>query len=371
MPGASTRARKRLSMVKQLAETWVRRPSSPTRVVFDVTRRCNLRCEMCHTWKSDGEDELSVPEIADILRQLPRLTWLDVTGGEVFLRKDALQLIEAIAQTTPSLCVLHFPSNGWFTRRIVEATRAFVDARPEVELIITVSIDGPPEVHDAIRGRKGAFDRALETYRQLRGLAAQHRGLSVYVGTTVTATSEPHLAELEAQLAASVPGFDGSDWHWNRLQISEHFFQNGALDDGPARPDRSHLDEHVRRRGMPRSLVEIMELGFLINAEFVDRGEASNIPCQSLRSTAFISPEGELYPCHVWDRPLGSLREHSLADLWESPEVLQAREQVQRLDCGGCFTPCEAYPALAGAPGAAVSQTVRRGLQLWQESRRE
>lgn len=370
MAGASTRVRKRLSLVTQLAETWIRRPSSPTRIVFDVTRRCNLRCEMCHTWKSDGAGELSVQEIADILRQLPKLTWLDVTGGEVFLRKDAAQLIDAIAQTTPALCVLHFPTNGWFTRRILEATQAFVRARPEVELIITVSIDGPPTVHDEIRGRSGAFERALDTYRGLRRLAETSPSLSVYVGTTVTASSEPHLPELERYLEGAVPGFDGSDWHWNRLQVSEHFFQNGELEGSSRQVERSNLDAHVRRRGMPRSLVDVMELGFLINAEFVDRGEPSKIPCQSLRSTAFISPEGDLYPCHVWDRKLGSLREHSFEALWHAPEVLKARGEVQRLECGGCFTPCEAYPALAGAPAAAVGQTVRRGLALLQESRR-
>ena len=107
-----------------------------------------------------------------------------------------------------------------------------------------------------------------------------------------------------------------------------------------------------------------MELAFLINLEFYQRGEASGIACQSLRSTAFVSPEGELYPCHVWDRPLGNLREHSFAELWHSRRVREARGEVERLDCGGCFTPCEAYPALAGDPVATIRQTAKRSLRL-------
>ena len=39
---------------------------------------------------------------------------------------------------------------------------------------------------------------------------------------------------------------------------------------------------------------------------------------QALRSTAFVSPEGVLYPCHVYDRPLGNLREKPLAEIWRA-----------------------------------------------------
>jgi MoaA/NifB/PqqE/SkfB family radical SAM enzyme len=346
-------------MVARLSETWFRRPASPTRVVLDVTRRCNLRCDICQTWRHHGEGELSVSEIASILRELPHLCWLDVTGGEPFLRNDAKELFAAVAETTPKLVVLHFPTNGSFTRRAVEVSAELVARRPEIELIVTVSIDGPPEVHDRLRGQRGSFARAIDTFAALREMPA----VSVFVGTTLTPANEPHLAALEAELRRRFPDFSAREWHFNRLQLSEHFFGNSHLARAP-RSQRSSIENHLRRRGLPKGFVDWMELGFLINAEFVDRGEPANIPCQSLRSTAFISPEGELYPCHVWQRPLGSLREHSFATLWHSPEVLTARAEVERLACGGCFTPCEAYPALAGSPLRASVETLRRGLRI-------
>ncbi|NVB40692.1 radical SAM protein [Pseudenhygromyxa sp. WMMC2535] len=357
--GSLQRLRKRAELVARLSETWLHRLDSPNRVVFDVTRRCNLRCSMCRTWEDPRRDELSVPEIADIMRQLPRLTWLDVTGGEPFLRKDAKQLLLTIADTTPALTVLHFPTNGWFHARIVDTCRAIVARRPELQLIVTVSIDGPPEVHDRIRGRAGAFDRALETFAVLRAMP----GVDVFLGTTLTPESEPSLAALEALLRARFPDFHAREWHWNRLQISQHFFANADL--AGAEPRRPGLArEHLARRGAPRSFVDAMELAFLINLEFYQRGEASGIGCESLRSTAFISPEGELYPCHVWDRPLGNLRERSFAELWHDRRTLAARAEVERLACGGCFTPCEAYPALAGNPGQTIRQTAKRSLRL-------
>lgn len=350
---------RRAELIARLAETWVRRPSSPNRLILDVTRRCNLRCQMCRTWQREADGELSAAEIGDLLHQLPRLCWLDVTGGEPFLRADAAELFRAIADATPALHVLHFPTNGWFTRRIAEVAADWVKRRPEVQLIVTVSIDGPREVHDRVRGVPGAFDRALDTFRMLRAMD----GVDVYVGTTISEHTRGTVAALSDVLTREVPGFRGSEWHWNRLQVSEHFFNNGGLA-GEQPPGEDLVREHLARRGAPRSLVDLMELAFLVNLEFVQDGEPSGITCQSLRSTAFVSPEGDVYPCHVYDRPVGNVLRRPFSEIWHDRATLRARADIEALACGGCFTPCEAYPALAGAPLQTAIQTSSRALRL-------
>lgn len=351
-PATSSRA----AMVARLAETWFHRPASPTRVVWSLTRKCNLRCGMCLTWQTRHEPRLlSVPQIERVLHDLPRLTWLDLTGGEIFVRPDAEQVFDAVAAAAPALTVLHFPTNGWFGDRVVDVATRFRQARPGVDVIITVSVDGPRDVHDRIRGRDGAYDRALRTFRGL-----QEAGVTAYVGTTLTADSEPHLDALRDALLQAIPGFDDRIWHWNWLQRSEQFFKNDAAYPALVPPrHRERLREQVARRGAPRSFVDVMELGFLLNLERHLDGEPTGVGCQSLRSTCFISPEGDLYPCHVWDRPLGNVVATPFADLWEAHATLEARREVERLACGGCFTPCEAYPALAGSPVAAAAGTIR------------
>ena len=348
------------TLIARLMETWFHRPSTPTRVVMDLTRRCNLRCEMCHTWEVAAGHELTPAEVRSILGQMPRLCWLDVTGGEVFLRRDAVELLDAVLDAAPSLQMLHFPTNGWFTARVVQVVERIRARRPDLSLIVTVSLDGPRDLHDQIRGRVGSYDRALETLRALRAID----GVGVYVGTTVTPTNADHVAALGDALRAAVPGFTPAEWHWNWLQISSHFFDNAAMASLPAVKSDRLVVTHLQRRGAPRSLVDLMELVFLVNLESYLRGEASGVTCQSLRSACFISPEGDLYPCHVYDRPLGNLRERGVREIWGDPATLAARADIERLACGGCFTPCEAYPALAGAPVQAAYQTLRRGLRL-------
>ena len=348
------------TLIARLTETWFHRPSTPTRVVMDLTRRCNLRCEMCQTWQVAAGHELTPAEVRDILGQMPKLCWLDVTGGEVFLRRDAVELLDAVLDAAPSLQMLHFPTNGWFTERVVQAVERIRARRPDLSLIVTVSLDGPRDLHDRIRGRVGSYDRALETFRALRAMD----GVGVYVGTTVTPTNADHVAALGDALRAAVPGFTPAEWHWNWLQISAHFFANAALASLPAVKSDRLVVTHLERRGAPRSLVDLMELVFLVNLESYLRGEPSGVTCQSLRSACFISPEGDLYPCHVYDRPLGNLRERGVREIWSDPATQAARADIERLACGGCFTPCEAYPALAGAPVQAAYQTLRRGLRL-------
>jgi MoaA/NifB/PqqE/SkfB family radical SAM enzyme len=341
---------RRASLVARLAETWLHRPPSPPRAVIDITRRCNLRCSMCRTWEVEpGAPELSATEIGALVASMPRLCWLDLTGGEPLLRNDFGDILDEVATGGEALHVLHFQTNGWFTSRATAAVRRFTARRPEVDLIVTVSIDGPPDLHDRIRGRTGSYRRAIATAAALGDVS----GVQVHIGTTVTPPNATSLDALEAALEADLPGFDPQHWHLNVAHTSSHFFANAHLADALATDARSIVDRHRQRRGRPRDLVGLMESVYLINLAAVHRGEPSNIPCDALRSTVFISPEGDVFPCHLWDRRLGNVRETSLPEIWRSAAVARARRGVQTLECGGCFSACEAYPALAAAPPPA------------------
>jgi len=329
--------------------------------VIQITRRCNERCGMCRSWAFPTAGEITAPEITRLLRAMPDLVWLDVTGGEPFSRPDIADVWRRVLDDTPSLQVLHFPTNGWFTDRVAAAARAARALRPELSLIVTVSLDGPEALHDRMRGREGAWRRAAATWRALRAIP----GVDVYVGTTLGPENRGALEATRAALADALPGFHDSLWHWNLYQASRLFFGNA-----PLRRDRAADARLVRRqaarRWPPRSPVDLMELAFLINLQATLDGEPLGMSCQSLRTACFVSAEAVLYPCHVWDRPVADLRAEGfdLARIWAGRGARDARRGAESLACGGCFTPCEAYPTLAGAPAAAAWRTARRGLAL-------
>lgn len=63
---------------------WAR---SPNHVSLDITRRCNLRCQMCFYYGGEGRavlrmDELSSLEIISLVVKRLRGADYDITGGE-------------------------------------------------------------------------------------------------------------------------------------------------------------------------------------------------------------------------------------------------------------------------------------------------
>ena len=346
-------------LIRFHAASWLRRPAAPLRAVIALTRRCNQRCASCRTYDLPPGEEMTAEEVGRLCGSMPGLTWLDLTGGEPLLREDVVQIFRRVAGSTPNLAVLHFPTNGSFPERAEACARTIRERRPDVALLVTVSVDGPPALDHQLRGWQGAFDAAMETYRALQPIP----GVEVYIGTTVSDANRDALESLREHLERAVPGFDDRSWHWNLRQVSRHFFANQDLSTRPSpEQDAALVRRQLRRRWPPGSAVDLMELVFLVNLLAHVEGRPVGLPCQALHTTCFVSADGRLYPCHLYDRPLADLRawEMDVGAVWSSPEVRRARRAIDRLACGGCFTPCEAYPMVVGSPARAALRTALR-----------
>ncbi len=353
----SMRSATLVRLVRAYAPTWARRPPSPIRAVLALTRRCNLRCDACRTWSLPPGREMTPDEVARLMRAMPGLAWLDLTGGEPFLRRDVVQVFEAVLDATPSLAVLHFPTSGWFPERAIVCARLARVRRPDVDLIVTVSLDGPPGLHDALRGRRGSYARAVETWRGLSAIP----GVEVRAGTTVRPANVGALQDLRDALRRDLPCFEDRLWHLNLVQVSRHFFANEGTPPLASPDAEAAIRQGLRGRWPPRSPVDLMEAAYLILARHRALGREPALACHALHSGAFVASDATLYPCHRWDRPLADLRarDFRVAEVWASPEVTQARREILARQCGGCFTPCEAYPTLASSPLQATWQVIR------------
>lgn len=63
-----------------------RKISHPTDASIILTYRCPMRCVMCNIWKNptNKNEELKASD----LRSLPKLKFINLTGGEPFIRED-------------------------------------------------------------------------------------------------------------------------------------------------------------------------------------------------------------------------------------------------------------------------------------------
>ena len=150
-----------------------------TRIDLKLTNACNLRCKMCGQW---GETGWHVNQPASFIRELvpletykrmadevaPYKPWISIWGGEPFLYPDLIPLLAC------------FKEKGFAVTLSTNGLTLAKEAERIVDLgvdFLYVSIDGPREIHDSVRGLKGAFDRttagirAVQEQKRLKGRA--------------------------------------------------------------------------------------------------------------------------------------------------------------------------------------------------------
>ena len=347
LPHRVRRLRRYASLAAPVLRSNVGRLRAPWKLTLATTYVCNHKCTHCGIWTRRPTGEMTTPDFAALFAANPSLRWVDLTGGEPTARPDFPEIVAA-ASRLPHLLVLHFPTNGTLPAKAVAAASA---ATSPAKLLVTVSLDGPREVHDRIRGVDGAFDSAMETFVKLR----RETDATVVLGMTLTPDNADQVDATFAAARAVVPDLPDEAFHFNVAQRSAHYYGNEEMP--TAAPDAvlAALRAADQPPRSPASLLERAYRGLV--ADFLSSG-ASPVRCQSLSASCFVDPWGTVYPCITEDRPLASLREHgwSLASVWRATQ--DAADDMAAGRCDGCWTPCEAYPSLLGSLGPAAAAAV-------------
>src|ERR1051325_8735977 len=159
----------------------------PTGVVYEATMRCNLKCEFCYVGDLldiEGEWREELP-LEVLQKAFPSNAELQVslTGGEIFMRKDILGVMDVFRKKGYTCGYL--TTNGTIISE--ERAEALADlAQAGFLKHISVSIDGPGELHDTARGVKGTFERTAAGLKRLQDAARRkHAPLRVSINTTV------------------------------------------------------------------------------------------------------------------------------------------------------------------------------------------
>ena len=340
-------ARKLIRAARQIARANVHRLDVPFKVNFALTYWCQYRCKTCNIWQRKPENELTTDEVLEFVRKTTGISWLDITGGEIFLRNDVGELLDAVVASWKHLLILHFPTNGFLTDRIVRVSERLA-ARGGPQVIVTVSIDGDQELNDAIRGIRGGYRQQIDTFNALRKI----RGIRPVFGMTLSAYNVGRFEETLRACERDCPGLRLSDFHLNVAQLSDHYYGNADVPAIVPPKDAAIRELHLYRnlRGFPRSLPEWVEFEYLRHLESYLQTRRTPMRCHSLRSSCFIDPFGTVFPCITYSRPLGNLRNTGmdLAAIWNASSTETVQQEIWGGQCPQCWTACEAYQSIAG-----------------------
>jgi len=321
----------------------------PTMIAnFAVTYRCNSRCRTCRIWEIEDprRGELTLDEVrwifASNLEFLRDVRYIQITGGEPFMRPDLPEIVSTIHGYLPG-CVFGAPTNGMEPERIERATEATIRALGGRGFSVSVSMDGLERTHDSIRGVEGSFERAVETLRRLSALRRVFPGLRLAVGMTLTPENHGELPEV-----FGLARRHGARFSFRPVNHSEIYYRNRADDLWIGEVPEALLQSV---RGVGRATVE--KYGFRGSAtalryiqgalDYIRDPSDRRLPCSAGSESLFLDPYGNVYPCIFMDEKMGNAREAPLEAIWRSPEASEAQRKVRGGECPGCWVECEAF----------------------------
>ncbi|MBC7236985.1 MAG: radical SAM protein [Chloroflexi bacterium] len=318
-----------------------KRGASPLYFVYFVTERCNARCRHCLLGQQhrSGEGELTIDEIEKISASMDRMLFFTPTGGEPFLRADLPEIVRIFHLNNRALNV-GIPTNGSMTARVLRSVKTMLDANPDLDLHIDVSIDGLPELHDEIRGVPGLFQRAIETYKQLRELERHYPKFSTCIQVTVSSFNQHQLLELYDYLKRGV----GVNTVFTLLTRGEPR-DPVARDFDIAKYEEFHrvLEEDNKRLilsgyyKMPFS--DVLNAKRIVRPQIIAKTVRENryqIPCYGGTLGAAMFSKGEVLPCELrWRDVIGNVRdvEYDFMRLWRSPAAEACRRDIRDNKC--------------------------------------
>lgn len=157
------------------------------RIIWEITNKCNLKCKHCFVDCSNKNDELSTEECINLIRDFSNFPVAKVmlTGGEPFMRKDILKIIQTIKSIDNQIIVD-------VTTNMTLLNEDKINQIKELGIEeLTTSIDGNPEIHDLIRGINGNFKKIISTLKFVR-----ERDIDVDVVCVVNKLNKDKISEI-------------------------------------------------------------------------------------------------------------------------------------------------------------------------------
>jgi radical SAM protein with 4Fe4S-binding SPASM domain len=291
---------------------------------LELTYRCNFRCVHCYNATHTGaETEMTTAEWCSALEQLAELGCHTVTftGGEVFVRKDALEIMQAACDHALSILI---NTNGSLINEAV--LRKLEPMFPFLQTIEVSFYGATPDVHDTLARRPGSYQstsRALKLLMQA-GLPV----LAKYITMRDNFEGIPRFKRDMRELGA------------------RHEVSTGLL------IPKTNRDESP----LVQILTDDQYKQMLETTQGAGAAESSQIGnCRPGYVRGAITPDGNISPCEwLTDFKLGNLRQNKLREIWYSQPFLDFRNVFEEEP--ECHT-CELRPGCQRCPAQSYLET--------------
>jgi MoaA/NifB/PqqE/SkfB family radical SAM enzyme len=352
---------------------------APEWLILCINNFCNLKCRMCDV----GIGERASVFWANMIGDDPGNMSLDLLkrvldGASAFkpLPKVGVAFTEPLIHVHILDFCKEIVDRGFFCSITTNGFMLPQRAESLVEIgvdEITVSVDGPAEVHDRIRGRAGSFERLYKGIEKLNAASAVsgRKKPRLNISTTITDYSYDQLRACMEQLAPLKPASiniahlsfitDEMVSAHNTVYAGELSVARSCLGDMSLDSiDLPRLAEEiaaVRAFASEHPSIEVTfhpDLGTVEQLERYYREPESYIGgkrCTDPFKMMMVKTDGTVIPAHsrCYNYPLGKVQDAPLAEIWNNARYVAFRRLLH--DAGGTLPGCTRCCGVVGKPG--------------------
>jgi radical SAM protein with 4Fe4S-binding SPASM domain len=300
-------------------------------LVIGATQNCNLFCNHCYAnARRPLKNEITMDDFKKIINDLSSMPWdsnisqVGLTGGEFFIRPDALKIIDYIHAAGFEILV---SSNGLLLNdEMISKISSYS------KLNISISIDGPnAKTHEFIRG-KDTFEKTVDVVKKLTD-----KGVSVGVNMFI---HQKNIDLIEDTLALSEKlGVNA----FNCLSL----MHVGRANSSKSKKEIIRIPEKI----LYRKLFQILDQNkqyqqLMINSTFANQimgisgGVKSHYCGIGTNRALYIMADGNVYPCPdtaIKNFCLGNIKKQKLSDIWTNSILLK---ELRKLDVDTMNSTC-------------------------------
>ena len=323
-------------------------------VVWNMTRRCNLKCVHCYARarEVEGSDEISTDQARMIIDDLAAYgaPVMLFSGGEPLVRNDLTELAS------------HAVNRGM--RAVISTNGTLITRAKARELkgvglsYVGISIDGQEEVHDRFRGVPGSFKKAMQGVEN-----CQAEGLKVGLRFTVNRRNIDEVPKIFHILRTmDIPRV--CFYHLVYSGRGSELIKEDLSHEEARRLVDLIMDEtkSLFEAGMPKEVLTVdnhadgpyVYLRLLKENpararevyELLQFNEGNN----SGRGIGCISWDGSVHPDQFWrNQVFGNVLERPFSEIWDDPSIeLLAKLKEKKKYVGGRCAGCRFLNVCAG-----------------------
>ncbi len=275
-----------------IKEHLLNRTTGPSHAQIGLTNLCPQKCRYCYNRERTGTT-MGTDTILGLISDLKRMGvfWFGLTGGEPLLNRDIVKITESAANG----CAVKLFTTGCHLSKDLAR-----DLKAAGLFSVAVSLDHwRDNIHDQVRGYKGAFKTALKAIEIFKGVSGLHVSVSAVLSSEMIRNNqvEEYLAFLSGL------GIDEA-WLSETKPSVEPFWRSDLIITDQEKRSLIALQDRYNKAGG-------MTVNYLGHFE-----SAQHFGCSAGHKMVYIDSFGDVSPCVFTPINFGNVNQRPIQELF-------------------------------------------------------